>query len=411
MAANQGERCSILLTTYNRPRLLAQQLYYLARSGFVGPVGIFDSSEDAAAKQNKALATQFPSCRYTHLPSSTPVFVKFSHAVDTVTTPYCVLLPDDDFLLIERLGDLANSLDACPQAAAAHGLYFEFHTAGSSIHVTDLLQAGGDLRQETGSDRVLALMPKYQALTYAVCRTEPAKIAFAEALKQRSVLAQELLAGAAIAAMGPVLRLEFFSHGRRAGSSLGYRQWHPLEWSAVDPESLFREYITYREALLRIVLANEPELKPDVAARKIDLAHLAYLSQYLDADVLADAAVRRVDVVGADAIAEAAWDVWGGKRGAAWLRPLRRGSAASRLLRRMARKFQVRYRLRSMSGRGGLEIPCNTQKVRISPKWMREVDRLGKSTSIREQLPELACALAIREQPPEERIWTPRENQ
>lgn len=410
MASKTGERCSVLLATYNRPRMLAQQLHYLDQSGFVGPIGIFDSSEDAAADQNRAMASHFPGCEYTRLPSSTPVFVKFSKAVDTVATPYCVLLPDDDFLLLERLGDLTNSLDAYPPAAAAHGLYFEFHTAGSNIHVTDLLQAAGDLRHKTGSDRVLALMPKYQALTYAVYRTEPAKVAFAEASKQRSLLAQELLAGAAIAAMGPVLRLEFFSHGRRAGSSLGYRQWHPLEWCAVDPAGLFRDYVHYREALLRVILANEPGLNSDAAARKIDLAHLAYLSQYLDADVLADAAVRRVDSMGADAIAEAAWDVWGSKRGAAWLRPLRRGNAASRLLRRMARKFQLRYRLRSMSGTGGLEISCNTQKVRISPKWMREVDRLGKGTSLKRQLPELACALAVREEPPEGRIWTPRGN-
>jgi hypothetical protein len=303
--------------------------------------------------------------------------------------------------MVGRVPDIVAALEADRDAAAAHGLYFEYHTHARRVHVTGLIQSGAHLDQARAADRVVALMTGYEALTYAVCRTDAARIAFAEAAAQESVLAQELLAGTGVAAFGKVLRLPFVSHGRRAGSSLGYRQWHPLEWSAVDPAGLFAAYGPYRTALIDMVLKQEPHADRAGTARSIDLGHLAYLSHYLDADVLSDVAFRDLAKLGSEGVVEVAWDVWAGKRGPAWLKPLRNGNPVSRGLRRAVRRMGLRYLLSSWRPRDSeifaIADADSKEEVRLESGFLDDPLVASMLSDSRSDLKRLTNALALRE--------------
>ena len=53
-----------------------------------------------------------------------------------------------------------------------------------------------------------------------------------------------------------VRTLNVVYYGRNTNPSLGYRNWHPLEWLATDPAGLFREYQTYRSVLARHIASE-----------------------------------------------------------------------------------------------------------------------------------------------------------
>lgn len=401
MARAMERACTIFVATYNRPTMLAQQLHYLSSAGYDGPVHVLDSSDVEQAQHNALVASAYPRFVYRHLPSTTPVFSKFAEAFSQAETPYSVLLPDDDFLLVSRLSDIIAALEADQDAAAAHGHYFEYHRQGKSVRVTSLIQSGAHLNQSAAANRVVALMASYEALTYAVCRTEKAKTAFAEAAKQESILAQELLSGTGIAALGKVIRLDFLTHGRRSGSTLGYRKWHPMEWSVVDPAGLFAAYGPYRTALLDIIANHEPDVDLETAKRQIDLGHLTYLSHYLDPEVLIDAAARDPNTMGASGVVESAWDVWAAGRGPAWARPFRTGNIASRLLRRMVVRSGLRYKLPRSKQRSqeiysvadtGTECTVHLERTFFDDPVVAE-NLLDTASDFKQ----LSCALAVRE--------------
>ena len=95
-------------------------------------------------------------------------------------------------------------------------------------------------------------------------------------------LARELLWSALTAIGGHVIRLPHFSYGRSMGPSAAYDYWHPLEWFSKDPDSLFAEYLRYRELTTAAIIRradNEHQL--DEIHGMLDLIHLRYLAQHM----------------------------------------------------------------------------------------------------------------------------------
>jgi|GEM_PF-2739399 len=398
-------QCTVLVVTYNRPAMLAQQLHYLWASSLPVVIEILDSSAEKQAAQNEAVAGRYPNVRYRSFPASTPVFSKFAQGLAGVKTPYCVLLPDDDFLFLESLSELLRVLESDETIAATHGCYFEYRSSGKKIHITDIIQSQANLGQSSGVERVAALMGRgYEALTYAVCRTAPAAAAFAVASEQRSILAQELLAGTALAAQGKVLRLNFFSHGRRAESTIGYQHWHPMEWMAMEPSGIFGAYPPYREALLRVLAGHREASCTDDEARRIDLAHLAYLSRYLDADVLMRVVEHGAGPQDAALIFDLAREAWSEKYGPQWLKPLRKGDAFSRKIRHFIRRTGLRYKTELLRTAGVYKISrqapneVSIREVRFGFKFAKGVERNNLGSL--EGLTDIASALALREHLP-----------
>ena len=130
-------------------------------------------------------------------------------------------------------------------------------------------------------ERLDQLFQQYQALSYGVFRT-PALQRTLDALQSLTqTLARELLWSALTAIGGHVIRLPHFSYGRSMGPSAAYDYWHPLEWFSKDPDSLFAEYLRYRElATAAIIRRPDNEHLLDEIHGMLDLIHLRYLAQH-----------------------------------------------------------------------------------------------------------------------------------
>ena len=71
------------------------------------------------------------------------------------------------------------------------------------------------------------------------------------------------------------------------GPSATYECWHPLEWFCKDPDSLFAEYLRYRESMAAAVIRrpdNEQQL--DEVRDVLDIIHLRYLARHAPDSVL-----------------------------------------------------------------------------------------------------------------------------
>ena len=80
---------------------------------------------------------------------------------------------------------------------------------------------------------------------------------------------------------GYVIRLPHFSYGRSMGPSAAYDCWHPLEWFSKDPDSLFAEYLRYRELTTAAIIRRpDNEHLLDEIHGMLDLIHLRYLAQH-----------------------------------------------------------------------------------------------------------------------------------
>ncbi len=354
---------SILVATYNRPHLLAGQLAYLANANTAAKVIVLDSSDDPKAAASNEQAAHLRGFSYSKFSSGVRVFAKVAEGISTVTTPYCVMLADDDILCASELDALVGYLDSHPDHAAVHGLYAEFHAERRSVHVRKLEYSAANLAQALAMDRIQYLLSDYEALTYSVQRTEMARTAFGEAARQPSILGQELLHSAMIAALGKVARLSVITHGRRAGSSMGYRRAHPIEWVAVEPWGLFETYPFYRQALLKVLEPNGPTDDGDgiEIRRRLDLAHLSYLARYLDPVVLSALASARPSGLDDDGLARHAWETLADLGGPKWLRPLR--SRRLGPLRDWWRRRGVRYALQSRIGGMSHEISISSSLI------------------------------------------------
>ena len=349
-----SSRLTILVATYERPLLLKQQLAYLSHSEVTAQVIVLDSSADNSAGQNRE-AADTAGFEYSRHSQEISVFSKLAVGLQAVETPYCVVLADDDFLRMTALDEIVDCLDRAPDHSAAHGLYFEFHADEDTVHIRNLVYSRAHLQQQSGTGRLRALLSDYEALTYAVSRTDSARQAFSLAARQSSTLGQELLESTAIAVSGKVARLPILSHGRRAGSSLGYLRAHPLDWLAVEPQGLFQAYGPYRDAVLGMLATTDDEDRREVE-RQVDLAHLAYLARYMAPDVLAKLAAPRPKGADDTELAEHAWEVLASVTGPPWLRAFRGPNHTLRAIRRWWRRRRLRYTVQSLMERNGESV-------------------------------------------------------
>ncbi|WP_029008364.1 TIGR00180 family glycosyltransferase [Azospirillum halopraeferens] len=318
---------TLIVPTYNRPELLARLLRHLAAESISWPVVVMDSSRpDAAAANRAGLTGTGLDIDHIVLPGSTTPFDKFRDGFARVRTPYAVLCADDDVVIPAALGECVRFLEEHPSFAAAHGLYYTFlderRLAGPvrhygdgwhrvpadrrSVLVQNVCWQSPSLAAPEPAQRLADLFRRYEALTYAVMRTEIARTAFDLARLPRSVMFRELVSSAIPVIHGKVARLPRLYCGRSTEVLTTYESWHPVEWLSRSPEALVRDGARARQ-VLGAVLASATGLAAAEAARTVDLCLLRYLAGNLTpglVDVLLDGALAgRTD----DEVRQAAW--------------------------------------------------------------------------------------------------------
>ncbi len=286
---------TLLIPTYNRPDLLARLLRYLGHSAFPHPIQVLDSSGEVALARNAATcAASGLRIRHRTFPGDIAVDRKWLEGIREVETPYVSYCADDDFVLAEALANCLRFLEAHPDHIACHGHYINFQAPGQyRTEYSGPSQAGA-----TALQRLWQWMRNYEAITYAVFRTETYRYALeANVNLVFENMYKELLVGALPLVDGKVHRLDQVYYARNGGSGdaeSNRRKWHPLVYLLDDSEELFREFHRYREAILTRLRAREGGFDEARAVHHLNLIHCVYFVYSLDLNQVEQAITREL---------------------------------------------------------------------------------------------------------------------
>jgi glycosyltransferase domain-containing protein len=291
---------TLVIPTYNRPKPLAALLKYLGAMRPQCRILILDSSQpQPRAATRKIVDAANLKLDYLEFPSDTHPFDKFREGVHKVTTEFCALCADDDLVVPDGIGRCLDALRSNPRASVAQGYSFSFlcqHTG--DMDLGNILYFSSSIDDATPLARLGKLFARYQAATYGNYRT-PVLQRILDTLKpMTSILGRELLGSALAAIEGEMIRVPCFSHGRSMDASESYEHWHPLEWFAKNPASLFAEYRLYRELIAQAVLRRPDNTLDAVAVRRvIDIIHLRYMVKHAPDAALAFIAEQKLSGV------------------------------------------------------------------------------------------------------------------
>lgn len=329
-------RFTLIIPTYNRPADLARLLSYIERHRLDCHVLVADSSEPAIAEANAAAVAKAPiDVSLRRFDSTVSPWEKFWRASELVQTPYCSLCADDDLLVPGSLAPLVQYLDDHRDYSAAHGWYFTFYDNGH-IGITSSVYRGASIDVDDPIGRLHTLFRQYEAVTYAVYRTDVARRVLRDVQPLQSMLARELLGGALTVAAGKTARLPIFYYGRSLAPSQPYSHWHPLDFVVSSPDGMWRDYATYRATLLAALepIAANRYTREDLTVL-IDLIHLRYLADYVKPPVMDYLVEQKMASRSKPDIMQGMWAVLAGATDAGVARAL----TGSPLIRRLRDRF------------------------------------------------------------------------
>jgi len=278
---------TLVIPTYDRPELLSRLLDYLEREKIDFPILVMDSSHDDGRARNASRIARSPlAIRIAGYPPDLHPFLKVRDGLKLITTAYASICADDDVILVPALRECVALLDRKPEVSAAHGLYFNFEES-RFFDLSYIMYRGPSLAADDPLDRLRQLFARYEAVFYAVSRTQVLRTVFAHVGEVETTLARELLTAALTAVSGHVVRITEFYYGRNTGASLAYEHWHPFKILAESPEIMFREYRVFRRILLEeMTRLGDVGRGPTGVSMILDLILLRYLGPFLVPNVL-----------------------------------------------------------------------------------------------------------------------------
>ena len=119
---------SLVIPTYNREKYLRRILSYFAKHNYECKIVIADSSFEEKKILNQRVVDSFSQLQIKYLsfhPDVSP-FQKFADAISSVTTKYCVMCADDDFITPNSMKKCIDFLERNPEFTAVGGYYYDF---------------------------------------------------------------------------------------------------------------------------------------------------------------------------------------------------------------------------------------------------------------------------------------------
>jgi glycosyltransferase domain-containing protein len=279
---------TLVIPTYNRAHLLAALLGYLETEKADCRVLVLDSSHPEVVLANRArVAASSLDVEFAEFPDLDPT-EKWRQGIHKVATPFCALCADDDLVVLEGTRQCLSTLSANPAASVVQGYSFTFLARpDGDMELNNIVYFNPTIDDDSPLARLDKLYQQYQAPSYGIFRTPALQRIFDALQPMTEILARELLWSSLTVIDGQLIRLPNFSYGRSMGPSTTYERWHPLEWFCKDPDSLFAQYLPYRELVAAAVMQrpdNEQQLGEvrDV----LDVIHLRYLARHAPDSVL-----------------------------------------------------------------------------------------------------------------------------
>ena len=188
-------KCTVLIPTYNRPNQLKRLLSYYHQYGNGLPVLIADSSSEVNKKLNRETVASFQSTSFLYFDKydpSTNFYQKMLDVLQQVSTEYCVICADDDFVTPSGIQEAVAFLDINPDFTIAHGHYLGFQLViglgGKPKFYWFQWYRYKSITHLEPKDRLSYFLsnPSVSSTTYAVWHTNFKKMVFAEVIRSTS---------------------------------------------------------------------------------------------------------------------------------------------------------------------------------------------------------------------------------
>ncbi len=285
-----NSKYSMVIPTYNRPVLLKKLISFLSHKQVSFPIFVLDSSiKEEDKRDNKHIcANSNLKIAYFDYPSETTGGYKVLDGLKKVDTEYVSFCADDDIVFPEAIENCLDFLVNNTEYVGCHGYYLNFEKLEENEYKIFLEYKSPSIDGNSFPERFLQLMSQYEAVFYAVFKTNVLKSVFNQVIDIDGSMFPELFRGLAPLVEGKIKRLQGIYYSRCASPphELAQRtKWHPYQWLADNPEELIEEYLIYRDTLLNYIKNSGHDLKDIEKYKKlINLVHATYFVNTTEAE-------------------------------------------------------------------------------------------------------------------------------
>jgi len=275
-----------LVPTRNRPDECARQLRFLQGNKFAHRIIVLDASEP----ENSAAVRRACSgiAEFRHFGPEYRMADKLAAAVADVTTPYVVLIPDDDIVLPQAIADAIAFLESHPDFAVAHGYFVAFHAHDDDIDMHRMIGFTPSIVDEQALYRLYNLFRRYQSFYWGVFRTGIFRAAVTAACVMQVVAFRELTVMSTAILQGKVARLRsVYALRGPVKSHAAIHQSHPLFFFLRDAQKFFDNYVLFRDGIAAFIRRGGIATPPGVPLEQLlDLVYAAFLGREVDTGVI-----------------------------------------------------------------------------------------------------------------------------
>jgi glycosyltransferase domain-containing protein len=259
-----GEPLTAVIPAHNRVGECLALLRYLRACRFAHPVVVADSSQAGRSRVLRGSIGDL--ARYQYFGAQIGQYEKLARIARSVTSPYIVVLPDDDITFPHAIEAALNFLQQNEDYVAAHGYSLRFGLERGDFDIYKVEHFIPSISDQEPFQRYFHLMRRYQPHLWAVFRTEVYAMAMEAAMSMKGTVFQEFMFQIISVISGKVARLPtVYAMRGMEPSQADYSEADPFQWLIKDADSFFQCYAIFRSGLMHCLKHRMP--KPSLWTR------------------------------------------------------------------------------------------------------------------------------------------------
>jgi glycosyltransferase domain-containing protein len=251
-----GEPLTAVIPAHNRVRECLALLRYLQACRFAHPVVVADSSQGGRSRALRGSIANL--ARYQYFGAQIGQYEKLASIARSVTSPYIVVLPDDDIAFPHAIEAALSFLQQNEDYVAAHGYSLRFGFERCDFDIYKVEHFIPTISDPEPMQRYFHLMRRYQPHLWAVFRTEVYATAMEAAMSMKGTVFQEFMFQIVSVISGKIARLPtVYAMRGMEPSQADYSEADPFQWLIKDADCFFQCYAIFRRGLINFFRTGE----------------------------------------------------------------------------------------------------------------------------------------------------------